>query len=625
MTEPVPFDFPRDLTKRTEPTVGVWNRLEGRPRTTDFDRALRAEIRDPLWLLTRQWQLGEFQASDGGSPVTASYTVQAASVSRFKPFDGNPVELPPEQPLPVEALAERRALRFTSGTERVSFDLRLAIGRRWFKLLATLPLGLGELLASFRAQYVKKYPIALPDPLQDKDSPRLAHPEVWASMQAMAGRYLDGYQLYDHIKYRGGTAYDGIEELLGLTLHKQAIIRLGLELRDWFDTLIQQPANIQPELKPTGEDAWDGRHLEHNFSVGTTLPGGAQKTLTAREYPGGTLDWHAFSVDANLPLGGTRPPKPFHRTVFPAPVRYAGMPLPRWWAVEDGRTNFAAVTPDSTDLARLIFLEFALVYGNDWYQLPCDLPAGSLATLENVTITDTFGIPTVVEPANAGPDQDWRRWSMFSLDNLGADPVAADTSLLLPASVPKIAEGPALEEVVLLRDENANLVWGVEQTVRTATGEPRRGSEIAAESVAWRQRHQPAQPPGPPLAPVSYEVMNTVPEHWIPFVPVHQDNTRRSIHLQRAALPSAIRPADPAQPRAVVRPRTDLLREGLDRGEPYFVNEEEVTQTGTRLTLSFQRTRWRDGRVVVWLGVRRGTGRGQGSSGLRFDSVIDTP
>ena len=30
------------------------------------DRALRAEVRDPLWMLTRQWQMGEFQGDDAG-------------------------------------------------------------------------------------------------------------------------------------------------------------------------------------------------------------------------------------------------------------------------------------------------------------------------------------------------------------------------------------------------------------------------------------------------------------------------------------------------------------------------------------------------------------------------------
>jgi hypothetical protein len=36
---------------------------------------------------------------------------------------------------------------------------------------------------------------------------------------------------------------------------------------------------------------------------------------------------------------------------------------------------------------------------------------------------------------------------------------------------------------------------------------------------------------------------------------------------------------------------------------------------------SFQRTRWRDGRACVWLGVRKQTGRGEGSSGLAFDRI----
>jgi len=32
--------------------VRGWNRLEGRPRSADFERSLRAEVRDPLWFLT---------------------------------------------------------------------------------------------------------------------------------------------------------------------------------------------------------------------------------------------------------------------------------------------------------------------------------------------------------------------------------------------------------------------------------------------------------------------------------------------------------------------------------------------------------------------------------------------
>ena len=65
-----------------------------------------------------------------------------------------------------------------------------------------------------------------------------------------------------------------------------------------------------------------------------------------------------------------------------------------------------------------------------------------------------------------------------------------------------------------------------------------------------------------------------------------------------------------------------LLREGFDAGTSYFVDEEEVPPTGTRLTLAYHRTRWRDGRPVVWLGIRRGTGHGERSSGLAFDLTV---
>lgn len=38
------------------PRLGVWNRLEARPRREDFSEALEAQTADPLFLLTKQWQ-----------------------------------------------------------------------------------------------------------------------------------------------------------------------------------------------------------------------------------------------------------------------------------------------------------------------------------------------------------------------------------------------------------------------------------------------------------------------------------------------------------------------------------------------------------------------------------------
>ncbi|MER5510491.1 hypothetical protein ABT052_34935 [Streptomyces sp. NPDC002766] len=609
MTESRIHDLPAAMSRREHPTVGVWNRLEGRPRTTDFGRALRAEVRDPLWMLARQWQLGEFRGTDGGSPVTATYSVTASPPGRFR-TDASPAgppagPLPPDRPL--EAVAERQPLPFMFGDEPISFDLRLVLGRRWLKLLARS----SELRShDFGEQYVTRYPIALPDPARPADAPRVAHPEVWASMQAVAGRRMDGYLLYQHVK-DGGHASDGIND--PGRRHRSELDALGVRLVGWFDDLIDQPAGLAPE-QPAGDSTWDARRLEHRFSVSAPAPDGSERVLSAPEYPGGELDWHAFSVSPGGSLGGAAPaPAAINRTVFPSPVRFSGMPLPRWWAVEDGRTNFAAVTPDSTDLARLVFLEFALVYSNDWYQLPCDLPAGTLASIQGLAVTDVFGQRRWITPADSGTGTDRQRWSMFTLNPLAvpdsaAAPARADAGLLLPPGTPKVATGPALEDVALVRDESANLVWGVEQTVRQATGEGRAGDEVAAETLAFRRLHVPAST----SEPGAYQVMSSVPENWIPFIPVHVPGDNRSVQLQRAALPSEV----DATP---VRPRTALLREGLDAGRPYFVNEEEVPRSGTRLTVAYNRTRTRTGRVVVWLAVNRGVGRGERSSGLTFD------
>ena len=178
------------------------------------------------------------------------------------------------------------------------------------------------------------------------------------------------------------------------------------------------------------------------------------------------------------------------------------------------------------------------------------------------------------------------------------------------------------------------MVWGVETTIPAATGDSKRGIEAARQMRTFLQAQldavlngpppvpPPYHAPVPPKAPIRYEVMNTVPENWIPFIPVHVPNNNREIQLQRAALPR-IFDGDPNPP-VKIQPRTILLREGLDQTPPqtYFVFEEQVPRAGTRLMQAFERTRGADGRVYTWLRVRRQTGRGEGSSGLGFDKLI---
>ena len=88
-----------------KPVTGSWNRLEGRPRGLDLSQALRAEVHDSLWFLTRQWQLGEFQGEDTGSAILAKIEVKNTRMNRHAPKKLN--ALPYSDDIPLEPRVER--------------------------------------------------------------------------------------------------------------------------------------------------------------------------------------------------------------------------------------------------------------------------------------------------------------------------------------------------------------------------------------------------------------------------------------------------------------------------------------------------------------------------------------
>ena len=93
-------------------------RLEPSPRTVGIEEGLAAKVHDPLWLLGRQWQLGEFNGKDAGTPALVQVAGTSAPVNAWRgaqqtdwtPFDGATVPLDAliePQGCPVPALIER--------------------------------------------------------------------------------------------------------------------------------------------------------------------------------------------------------------------------------------------------------------------------------------------------------------------------------------------------------------------------------------------------------------------------------------------------------------------------------------------------------------------------------------
>jgi hypothetical protein len=610
-------NIPEALARREFPTVTTWNRLESRPRTTSFERALQAEVRDALWMLTKQWQMGEFKGSDAGSPVFAKLQIDTTRLTKYRP-DAQATQLF-EYDIPLEAKVERRPLPLVIAGRAVALDLRLLMGRQWLKLID----GIGN----YRQDFINAYPINAPDPTKKDDADRCAHPEVRQAFMAVAGRAMDGAGLYAYLAANPANhVYDGITVASG---DQAPLDDAAARFSAWFARQFLQPP-------PSGDDAWVPERLEYQFAASAPVTGG-EKVYVADEYYQGKLDWYSFDNDASSqglgPVAGDMgtslsPATP--QTTIPIPVSFTGMPNTRWWTFEDQKTNYGDIDASTTDLAKLLFIEFALVYANDWFLIPYTLPAGTIATIRGLAVTNVFGEHLWVKAADRGPDADWQSWSMFTINQLSGSG-AADPSLLVLPTVPKILESPPTEDIMLIQDDVANMVWGVEQIVPLASGESKRGAEAASETLAFFQALIAVQQGGTPppsimyKAPLRYQIMNTVPENWIPFIPVHVAGNNREIQLQRAAMPRILE-GDPAPP-VKVQPLTVLLREGLDRvpSQSYFLYSEEVPRAGTRLMQAFQRTRWRDGRVFTWLRVRKQTGRGEGSSGLAFDQLLAVP
>jgi len=614
-----------------DPGITSWNRLEPRPRTENFDRTLRAEIRDPLWMMTRQWQFGEFQAEDTGTALFSRVHMSTTQLNRYKLRDGGVQNI--DFDLPLEAEIEKEAIHF-------DFLMRLEMGRHWENIIckkiksgtALSPVATQALIDDLIGQFRKTTgPIDLNFylPPETTDAAGFySNPELWQATAAAAeGRGIDGAQFYEWLQIAGNVA--NMFVTIPVTIDIPPIITAcQVEFLGWFARNYTQPANA-------ADSAWHPSHLEYQFSCAGPRPDSTEKdVLVADEYYQGSLDWYAFdydklNTDFDEDANDTSLIIDEKFTVIPTAVTFAGMPNPRWWEMEDRRVDLGDVNPSTSDISKVLFAEFGLIYSNDWTIFPYTIPAGSLADVKGMVVTDCFGQRTMVQAANEGIDDDWKRWSFFGLSTKGDDPVAADTRLFLPPVVDKLQESGPLECVSFIRDEMANMVWGVEQTIPNGLGEGQDAYEAGLKYRAYLESH--AIPGALTLkendALIEYKVANTVPENWIPFIPVRLGVTplSRQIQLQRAAMPRFVEGLTDMQR---VRPRSILLQQNVtDIGETgenwgaYYIHEEEVPRSGAVVKRTWQRARAEDGTVLTWLGRRKTNGRGEGSSNLAFDRI----
>lgn len=523
---------------------------------TTMASELRAPVLDPMWLLLRQWQFGEFTHDAGSSPVDIEITLAFSQPSRMQAAAGPPT--PAEIRLgrsPLEAVIEQEAIP-QDGME--GLRMRAESGLRLRRLLHAAGLGAQADVWATRAPFVPPARAILDDETRD-----------WYDL--MAGRVPDARRIT-------GTVAKIVTGQDTTTVVVPGEIDV---LKVWLDG-----TGIW-EHSARGLGNWDPEQLEYRLSAGAVV-GAGEVVLDVPEYVEGTLDWYAFDVgNVSLGLTGQTGFARYHR--LPVPLQFAGMPNNRFWSFEDPGVNFDLLelfsrTDRRPSTATMMALEFALSYGDDWYQVPLPLPAHAVCEVRSVVITDCFG-DTFTAQRPAG------RWNLFRPD----DPNAPDGlgTVFVNAAPNLVLDGDPLEEVHFLRDEQANIAWAIETQVPRPLG----GSmppATPAEAV------RPTNETGPSwtLSPVS------LARNWFPLIPVADA-------IGRLAVGSLWTARD-------ARPAGRVLNELLPSKQ---LHDNEVPSEGVQVTRSWQSARSIDGSLHFWIGRAKTPRQTELAPGLRFDVV----
>ena len=576
------------------PSITTWERLEPRPRGDTLTPSLEARVYDPAWMLARQWQLAEFRGQDAAFPVQVSFAVTAQPLTAVQPPEGNTAGPADQYPLEATVWPEPQTGALTSG-------LSAEFGAELIRLLTEQ----GCSQASI-SSIITSYPLAAPPP-------GTADPQGMDYLTLMAGRVPDTIQLVPLMRQAAGGTVPS--SLVVASEDDTAVIKAA---NAWIARLDTFALSAPPPA-----DTWQPSRLEHQFSVTVGPATGAPFSLTASSWPGRPLEWSDFDIPA---LATPPPPATFPElpgtvdgtvtgTGPPHPLTYPGAPARRYWTFDDANLNLAAVTVSTDDIARMLIVEFATVYANDWYLLPIRLPSGALHKIGQLTITNSFGdtpenlgpvapsLPDVGSNPAGPPD-----WCLFRQTVLQPDGTTPNLNglLLLPAAA--VTSSPPAEEVVLIRDDTADIGWAVEHTILGTDDRP-----LDRYAAAQQTPVTTSAPPADDGSSVQYLLETDVPVYCFPLV------------------------ADPSgQPQLDLQELSRVDADGQDHPVPPLgqlllplktqpLSDQELPAVGTTIRRRRYLTRGYDGEPLLWTGRERVAGGQYSSIPLAFDQVTAPP
>ena len=553
-----------ELPEKFRKRFGTWYRIEPRCREDSLSEGVQAKTADALWFLTRQWMTGEFKGEDAGSPISVDIEYSTQGLD-FSDLSG---DITGNKPIPLECLVEREQ-------PVLNYRERVRIGQEFERRLKVEFERKKKLIYFENILSILRNDVDVSFPAETIDWENLDN--VTASyVHFMTKRVIDGKIILNPL-YSFEDKKIPFSSLLNKV--KEDITK------EWYPSLYSLPTKTQSKT-------WNNESLDYRFEANNKK----QKVyLKAPEYRNGTLDWYTFEGEPSDTTNWEKSSENHSANkTSPTPINIAGT-SPRWWSFEDARINFGNLDVAKPDIAKLMLMEMALIYSDDWFAVPLPIPYGNLARIDTLCVRDVFGESFDIKPARHIEKDPLDRFDMFTLspidDHFGSGigiedqfenkrSLVARPLLLIPPVSNTRMESKPFDEVLFHRDEGANMVWAIERIVSNGIGKPIDGYDAQRERLhrlyageyqmldelnsfitsslakpdnklddedrkksiklaqiikARLQDLNPNSLPTPKQNDVSaYRLSTTVPENWIPFIPHSKPGSR--YQLRRAKM-----------------------------------------------------------------------------------------
>ncbi|MEM6342977.1 MAG: hypothetical protein AAF927_03820 [Bacteroidota bacterium] len=495
------------------PNYRNWLRVDGVNRQEDFSETFSLKTADPLWMLARQWQMGEFQAENNARPLYASIIYKSAKVNNLSTSSldeaGNPTTTKRslDENSCLEALIEHIQLP-------LNWRDRIRIGQQIMRYLGN------RYLNDFVGLYPFSDDIWLSLPEADTIEAKKLDPQTkdYIELILANGQVLDGKKIVDWLRVAlalNENENEKIQEAVETLTSNTKIQEVVKKFHNWF-------VSLYGSWTAQDSPAWSSKDLNYNFDLEVVKDGLLGISLKASNHPGGTLDWYSFEEaiihDENTWGEEKTTPPQICTNLEPA-----GLPKKRLYEFENGSFNLNKDILSKSNLLQVFLVEFGMVYNADWFNLALSLEPGSLAKIHEIKLMDSFGLESTIK-------QEANTWKNNPLDSFGAFEISREISgmenqhsktnfLFVPSIVGEVQESLPKEEIIFKRDELNNRIIAEMKTVQNGLGIPQSAENLY--SIVLNSTSNNSESPHPELMinAEQYELMKPLPNNQLAYLP----------------------------------------------------------------------------------------------------------